>query len=125
MDLDKKLIGNRIKNERNNLGLTQEELSQKLGLNNKSSISQYESGDAIPSDDIKLAMAKLFNCSLDYLMGKSDVRNPGEEKIDTDKIRIGLSANDYTEITETQRKQIEDFARFVLKDNEKKNKDNN
>ncbi len=70
MDLDKKLIGNRIKSERTNLKLTQEELATKLGLNNKSSISQYESGDAIPSDDIKLLMAKLFDCSVDYLLRK-------------------------------------------------------
>lgn len=124
MELDKKLVGNRIKKERNNIGLTQEELAQKLGLNNKSSISQYENGDAIPSDDIKFEMSKIFNCSIDYLLGKSDIRNPDEIEIDSDKIHIGLSAKDYTEITDTQKKQIEDFARFVLKDNEKKNKKN-
>lgn len=75
MELDKKIIGNRIKKERNNLGITQEELAIKLGLNNKSSISQYENGDTIPSDDIKLLMSNLFNCTIDYLLGKSDVRN--------------------------------------------------
>lgn len=124
MELDKKLIGNRIKKERNNIGLTQEELAQKLGLNNKSSISQYENGDAIPSDDIKFEMSKIFNVSIDYLLGKSDIRNPEITDIDTDKIKIGLSSKDYTHITDNQRKQIEDFARFVLKDNEKKKNEN-
>jgi len=76
MELNKNLIGSRIKLERNNLNLTQEELAIKLGLNNKSSVSQYESGDAIPSDDIKLLMTQIFNCSLDYLLGKSDIHNP-------------------------------------------------
>lgn len=81
MDLNKILIGDIIKKERKKIGLTQEELASKLGLNNKSSVSQYEKGDAIPSDDIKLKMCKLFNCSLDYLMGadeykiKTDIKN--------------------------------------------------
>ena len=72
--IDKKKIGNIIKKERLELHLTQEELAIKLGLNNKSSVSQYEKGDAIPSDDIKLSMCELFNCSIDYLLGKSDVK---------------------------------------------------
>ena len=38
MELDKILIGNRIKLERKNIGLIQEELAIKLGLNNKSSV---------------------------------------------------------------------------------------
>lgn len=54
------------------------------------------------------------------LLGKSDIRNPEEIDIDIDNIKIGLSAKDYTNITDEQRKQIEDFAKFVLKDNRKK-----
>ena len=46
-------------------------------------------------------------------------------EIDRDKIRIGLSASDYTEITDTQRKQIEEFAKYVLKDNKKKKDEDN
>ena len=38
-------------------------------------------GDRIPSDDIKLKMAEIFECTLDYLMGKSDIRNPEELNI--------------------------------------------
>lgn len=79
MELDKKIIGNRIKKERINTGLTQEELAIKLGLNNKSSISQYEKGAAIPSDDIKIAMCKLFKCSMDFLMGLTSYKNPKKD----------------------------------------------
>ena len=39
-----------------------------------------KSGDAIPGDDIKLKMCSIFGCSLDYLLGKSDIRNPEELK---------------------------------------------
>lgn len=112
------ILGKRIESERIRLGLNQIELAKRLNLSSSASISQYESGDRIPSDDIKLKMCELFNCSLDYLLGKSDIRNP--EKADLDKLQIGLSAKDYSNITDEQIKQIEDFAKFVLKDNKKK-----
>ena len=69
------VLGKRIELERMRLGLNQIELAKKLNLSSSASISQYESGDRIPSDDIKLKMCEIFNCSLDYLMGKSNIRN--------------------------------------------------
>lgn len=69
------ILGKRIELERNRLGLNQMELAKKLNLSSSASISQYESGDRIPSDDIKIKMCELFGCSLDYLMGKSNIRN--------------------------------------------------
>lgn len=126
MELDKKLIGNRIKKERNNIGLTQEELAQKLGLNNKSSISQYENGDAIPSDDIKFEMSKIFNCSIDYLLGKSDIRNPEQaEVVNEELLKVGFDMKDYNPPTEKQKEQIKALLEVILKDNKKNNKDNN
>lgn len=74
------ILGKRIENERIRLGLNQIELAKKLNLSSSASISQYESGDRIPSDDIKLKMCEIFDCTLDYLMGKSDIRNPEEIK---------------------------------------------
>lgn len=73
------ILGKRIESERIRLGLNQIELAKKLNLSSSASISQYESGDRVPSDDIKLKMCELFNCSLDYLMGKSNIRNIEEE----------------------------------------------
>jgi len=78
MEIDKRMVGNRIKMLRKELGLTQEELAIKLGLKGKSSIANYEKGTISPSDDIKLQMSKLFNCSIDYLMGNSTIRNAQE-----------------------------------------------
>lgn len=68
-------ISMRIKELRNDLGLTQEELAVKLGLKGKSSIANYEAGKISPSDEIKLKMCKIFNCSMDYLMGTSNFKN--------------------------------------------------
>lgn len=71
----KSILSIRIKELRNDLNLTQEDLAKKLGLNNKSSIANYESGYSIPSDEIKLKMCKVFGCTMDYLMGKSEYKN--------------------------------------------------
>lgn len=47
-------IGQKIKTLRNEAGLTQEELAQKCGYNNKSSIAKIEKGKAdIPQNKIK------------------------------------------------------------------------
>lgn len=120
----KKKIGARLKELRLELDLTQEELADKLdSVKGKSSIANYENGSNLPSDEVKLQMCKIFNCSLDYLMCKSDVRNPEKVEVDNDKLKIGLSVKDYSNITDEQKKQIEDFAKFVLKDNLKKNEE--
>lgn len=73
-------IGARIKFLRNEIGLTQEQLANKLtNVKGKSSIANYENGSNLPSDEVKLKMCEIFNCSLDYLMCKSDIRNPEEK----------------------------------------------
>jgi len=84
------ILGKRIELERTRLGLNQIELAKRLSLASSASISQYESGDRVPSDDIKLKMCELFNCTLDYLMGKSDIRNP--EKINIDDADIAFAS---------------------------------
>lgn len=69
------ILGKRVALERAKLGLSQIELAKKLHFSSSATISQYESGDRIPGDDIKLKMCELFNCSLDYLVGKSDIKS--------------------------------------------------
>lgn len=76
MNENKPIIAERIKNLRKENGLTQEKLAEILGLNAKSSIANYESGANSPSDDIKKKLCELFNCSMDYLMGVTDIREP-------------------------------------------------
>lgn len=76
----KKQIGARIKLLRKELDLTQEQLANKLNsVKGKSSIANYENGSNLPSDEVKLQMCAIFNCSLDYLMCKSDMRNSNNE----------------------------------------------
>lgn len=69
------LTGTRIKKMRLEKQLTQKELADELGLKNDTAIANYEAGYSIPKDDIKLKMCQFFECSTDYLMGKSYYKN--------------------------------------------------
>lgn len=73
-------VGKRIKKMRLEKDWTQKDLAQRLGLKNDTAIANYEAGYSIPKDEIKLKMCEIFNCTLDYLLCKSDVRNPEELK---------------------------------------------
>ena len=112
------MLGTRIKLLREELGLKQEDLAKKLSVS-PSAIGMYERNLREPNNELILKIANFFNVSVDYLLGKSDIRNPEIER-DKDKIKIGLSTKDYNPPTKEQQEKIEEFAKFVLKDNLKK-----
>ena len=112
--------GNRIKNLREEKNMKQEDLAKILSISS-SAVGMYERDEREPNDEITLKLAEYFGVSTDYLLGKSDIRNP--ENTDLDKLQIGLSTKDYSNISDEQIKQIEDFAKFVLKDNKKDKSD--
>ncbi len=65
-------IGKRIKEKREQQGITQEELAFKLGYKNKSTIAKIETGanDIVQSKVVEFA--KALNTSVAFLMGWSD-----------------------------------------------------
>lgn len=54
-------------------GLTQDELAQKLGIS-KSSVAMWETGQRLPSPDVYELIADYFNVDIDYLYGRTDIR---------------------------------------------------
>lgn len=74
-----KLTGFRIKKMRLNNDWTQKDLAKKLGLKNDTAIANYEAGYSVPKDEIKLKLCEFFNCTMDYLMGKSDFKTKEDE----------------------------------------------
>lgn len=76
----------RIKELRLEKGLSQEELGQFLNIQ-KSAISKYERGALEPNKTMLIKMSELFHCSVDYLLGLSDIRNTNKilDAVSTDK----------------------------------------
>ena len=73
-------IGKRIKAERTNLKLSQQEFADKLNISARQTISKWEKGIAIPQLEDMLNMCNLFNCELGYLLGEYDCKT----RINTD-----------------------------------------
>ncbi len=69
------MIGERLLDLRKDAGLTQDELAAILKIN-KHSISSYERDKSEPPDAIKIAIARYFNVSVDYLVGLTDNPKP-------------------------------------------------
>lgn len=59
-------VGERIKRMRMERGWSQTQLAQKLKVHQKQ-ISGYERDVHVPSTEVLMRMAELFDCSLDYL----------------------------------------------------------
>lgn len=64
--MDAKLVGERIKNLRQEKKMSQQEFAEAINVA-CSTVSMYENGERIPRDQIKLAIANLFGVTVDYL----------------------------------------------------------
>lgn len=67
MTIDYKDIGQRIKEKRIKKGLTQERLSEIIGVG-PSHMSHIESGSTVPSFDVFVAILNTLGCSADELL---------------------------------------------------------
>lgn len=64
-------IGDRIKQRRLELGLSQDEVAKKVGYQSRSSINKLENSRNLPLTKVEM-MAKALECSPGYLMGWVD-----------------------------------------------------
>lgn len=67
-------FSSRLRELRINAGYSQAALSKKIGIS-KSSVNMYERGEREPGIETLEAIADIFNVDLDYLLGKTDIRN--------------------------------------------------
>lgn len=87
---NKKVLGNRLKNLREEKDLYQKDLAKIFGIS-AGAIGLYENNRRTPDMELLKEMAEYFNVSTDYLLGKSDLRNPEEfykdiTEVDEDKL---------------------------------------
>lgn len=76
MKYNAKAIGQRIKNERQTLSLTQGDFAKKIGLSEESrqTIGKWENGKLLPQFEDMLKMCEVFDCELGYLLGEFDCK---------------------------------------------------
>lgn len=111
---------NRIKILRDELKMTQQELADKLG-GAKSSVAMYENEERKPSLEILIKLSEIFDCSIDYILAKTDIRK-NEKQDPLGLAKIGFNMDNYTPPTDKQKEQIRDLLEIILKDNKRKDK---
>ena len=98
------IFSTRLKELRNEKGMTQQELEQATGIK-YSNISDYETGKVTDiSTSTARKLATFFDCSIDYLLGDSDIRMSLAEETAT---------YEYSQLTHEQKKQAIDYIKFL------------
>lgn len=92
-------IGDRIKTLRKQKQITQEELAKILGFG-KSAISLYESGQRMPDPGTLQKLADFFDVSVDYLLCRTDIKNP-------------YINNEYREKFGITKKDLDQYENFI------------
>lgn len=73
-------IAQRLQEYRKAHHLSQEELADKLGVS-RQAVSKWERGESSPDTDNLIALAKLYNVSIDCLLGDDPISSPKTEPI--------------------------------------------
>lgn len=85
----------RLRELREKYGISQSDVAKRLSLTS-STISSYERGERTPSLLIILKFSYLYNCSVDYLLGKNN----------DDGSHVYI---DITELSEKKRKAVDEL----------------
>ena len=95
------MFGDRLKSLRKSSGYTQKELGEKLNVSGRV-IGYYESNERFPDKDTLTDIADFFKVSVDYLLGRTDIKN----NADDNKININKNEKDVEELLEETMSQI-------------------
>lgn len=93
------MIGERLFELRKDANLTQDDLAAILNIN-KHSISSYERDKSEPPDAIKIAIARYFDVSVDYLLGLTDNASPSRNDRKVIRLPLGFPENRLSDVQE-------------------------
>ena len=81
------MVADRIKFLRESNNLTQSELARQLGIT-RSSVNAWEQGISVPSTQYVVELARLFNVSVDYLLGVDASANLNIAGLNEDDVKL-------------------------------------
>ena len=97
------MISERLKSLREDADLSQKELAKALGVS-PSTIGMYESGKRTPDSDMLTRICDFFNITVDYLLGRSNVKKP----LNIDPLFQGAGGSKFSEAVETIAAHLEE-----------------
>lgn len=121
---DNKIINNlnNLKKLRESKNITQLKLSMDLGVSQEL-ISRYELGTSFPQPNMLIKLAQYFNCSVDYLLGITDVTTPMKYfASSSNNFKNADIISKYNSLSIEDKKYFDLFLTFLL-DNSNKSKE--
>ncbi len=102
---------NRIRDLRKEHGLSQQELAQKLGVN-QTAVSQWERGATTPSSTTMVDLCKLWDVTPDFLLGLSQEKKaPTLEQVDAEELQLLKELVD--QLTPEQQQELLRYGRYL------------
>jgi transcriptional regulator with XRE-family HTH domain len=106
------MLNSRLEKCRKELNMTKKEVAKLLSID-QSTYGKYELGKRVPDAEMLQKLADIYKTSIDYLLGRTDIKNP---------IETIAAHHDGEEWTEEELEDIERFKAFVrMKRQQKKN----
>lgn len=102
----------RLKELREDLGITQDQLAKMLNLT-QSTIAYYENGKKMPTLENAIIITKLFDTSLDYLVGISNCRTIENIKENEATYYSNKLLDDIHNLSPDSLKDLKDFIDFL------------
>lgn len=102
----------RIKQLRTERGISQRELARLVNANQKT-VNFWERGESEPSAGFIVALADVFECTADYILGREDDTgnvNVMRELAESEKKLLEL----HRRLTKPEQEQLIKFAEFIL-----------
>lgn len=113
---DKKIINSldNLKKIRENKNITQVKLSTDLGVSQEL-ISRYELGSSFPQPNMLIKLSEYFNCSVDYLLGITDITTPVKYLTSNlQNIELAELCNKYNSLSNEDKKHLNCFLDFLI-----------
>lgn len=117
-------FGNILRQLREEKELSQVELAKKLNITSQS-LSQYELSKRMPDIEMVNRLADFFNVSVDYLLGRIDVKDSSILSVKEDENKFGIHNEIVNEIEKLSPESQEDLEAYIkllkLRDMQKRN----
>ncbi len=93
-------------------GITKKQFCEEIQIN-KNLPKYWEDNHTIPNRTILNAISKYFNVSVDYLLGKTDIKEQKEKTPSNDEdVKVALFGGD-SEVTDEMWNEVKQYAEFI------------
>ncbi len=101
-----------LKKLRENKNITQIKLATDLNVSQEL-VSRYEVGSSFPQPNMLIKLANYFHCSVDYLLGMTDISTPVNYLVNYNKTDAEI-INKYNSLSNEDKKYFNKFLSFLV-----------